>query len=176
MKPENLLLDKEFNLKIADFGFAGPLAGRDGQGLLNTELGTFNYMAPEILLHQPYKGAQIDIFASGIILFIMLAEHPPFTSATPKDPFYKCLAANRSDVFWATYEQDVPEGFFSEEFKELMTNLLKLNPSERPSIDDILASKWMQGPMPTKEEVRAEFEKRNETVKSQIKENKLQEK
>ena len=50
LKPENLMLDNNFVLKIADFGFAGPLAGRDGGGTLSTNLGTLNYMAPEIHL------------------------------------------------------------------------------------------------------------------------------
>lgn len=56
LKPENLLLDKDYNLKIADFGFAAPIEGRDGQGYLHTKLGTLNYMAPEIHLEAPYQG------------------------------------------------------------------------------------------------------------------------
>ena len=44
------MIDENFNLKIADFGFAAPVNGRDGMGLLDTNLGTYNYMAPEILL------------------------------------------------------------------------------------------------------------------------------
>jgi len=51
LKPENILLDKTFILKIADFGFAGPINGRDGKsGYLKTKLGTSSYMAPEIHL------------------------------------------------------------------------------------------------------------------------------
>jgi serine/threonine protein kinase len=50
MKPDNLLLDHQYVLKIADFGLAGPTAGRDGKGYLKTKLGTLNYMAPEIHL------------------------------------------------------------------------------------------------------------------------------
>jgi serine/threonine protein kinase len=57
LKPENLLYDENFNLKIADFGFAAPLTGRDGHGLLKTHLGTFGYMAPEIYAKRPYGGA-----------------------------------------------------------------------------------------------------------------------
>lgn len=48
MKPENLLYDENFNLKIADFGFATAIEGSDGSGLLHTILGTESYMAPEI--------------------------------------------------------------------------------------------------------------------------------
>jgi len=56
LKPENLLLDENYNLKIADFGFAGPMEGRDGSGMLHTKLGTHNYMAPEIHAGKPYNG------------------------------------------------------------------------------------------------------------------------
>jgi serine/threonine protein kinase len=126
LKPENLLLDGDFNLKLGDFGFAAPLEGRDGSGFLTTKLGTLNYMAPEIHLKQPYQGKQVDLFAAAIILFIMVAQHPPFTTATSNDPFYKCLAGNRSDVFWRTHCKSKPNGenFFSPELKELLTCML----------------------------------------------------
>ena len=78
LKPDNLLLDKNFNLKIADFGFAGPIAGRFGDGYLTTYLGTRPYMAPEISEHKAYKGEIVDIFAACIILFIMISGTPPF--------------------------------------------------------------------------------------------------
>jgi len=103
LKPENLLLDHQYCLKIADFGFAAPVEGRDGSGNLTTKLGTLNYMAPEIHLKQPYNGKSVDLFAAAIILFIMVAQHPPFTTAQPTDPFYRCLAANRADIFWKTH-------------------------------------------------------------------------
>ena len=48
LKPENFLLDSDFLLKLADFGFSAPTMGRDGSGYLQTKLGTLNYMAPEI--------------------------------------------------------------------------------------------------------------------------------
>ena len=71
LKPENVLYDSSFNLKIADFGFAAPVDGRDGSGYLKTKLGTESYMAPEIHARKPYNGASVDLFACGIILFIM---------------------------------------------------------------------------------------------------------
>ena len=51
LKPENLLLNKDSDLKIADFGFAAPIKGRDGKGYLDTHLGSLTYMAPEIHLN-----------------------------------------------------------------------------------------------------------------------------
>ena len=49
LKVDNILVDANFNLKVADFGFAAPLEGRTGGGYLSTYLGTESYMAPEIL-------------------------------------------------------------------------------------------------------------------------------
>ena len=114
------MLDNNFVLKIADFGFAGPVQGRDGSGLCTTMLGTQNYMAPEIHLGQDYEGTKIDIFSAAIILFIMVSEHPPFTAARPDDPFYRCLAAKRSDVFWKTHLKEKNQDFYSEGFKDLV--------------------------------------------------------
>ena len=73
------MLDENFNIKIADFGFAAPLQGRDGSGYLKTMLGTQAYMAPEILLREPYQGHVTDLFALGIILFILQSGAPPFS-------------------------------------------------------------------------------------------------
>lgn len=56
LKPENIMFDSNFNLKVADFGFAAPIEGRDKSGLLHTQLGTRSYMAPEIHLAKPYNG------------------------------------------------------------------------------------------------------------------------
>ena len=72
LKCENIFLDEKFNLILADFGFAGPIQGKDGEGKLKSIIGTEGYMAPEIILKKPYVGSQVDIFALGVVLFIMV--------------------------------------------------------------------------------------------------------
>ena len=71
LKPENLLLGEDYNLKLADFGYAAPVTGRDGSGYLETHCGTMGYMAPEIHLRQKYNGQSVDLFSAAIILFII---------------------------------------------------------------------------------------------------------
>lgn len=114
LKPENLLFDHQFNLKVADFGFATLMEGKDGNGLLKTCLGTESYMAPEIHAKLPYNGSSVDLFAAAIILFIMYAGTPPFTKADCKDPYYKLIVTNRHDTFWQAHLKNKgSENFFS---------------------------------------------------------------
>ena len=100
LKVENILLDCNYDIKIVDFGFACPLEGRDGTGTNRTRVGTLGYMAPEIMAKKPYQGQDADLFALGVILFILYSGHPPFTLANEEDSHYKFLAENRSDLFW----------------------------------------------------------------------------
>ena len=100
MKPENLLLDEEYNLKVADFGLCGPINGRDGSGLLKTQCGTETYMAPELHMGKSYTGEGVDLFAAAAILFTLLTARPPFERATVNDSLYKFIAADRACIFW----------------------------------------------------------------------------
>lgn len=68
LKLENILIDDNFNLKIADFGFAS----YKSIDALNSYRGTMTYMAPEIKEGKTYKGKQVDLFSMGVILFIIV--------------------------------------------------------------------------------------------------------
>ena len=78
LKCEHIFFDRDFNLKVGDFAFAGPIEGKDGSGFLTTKLGTRDYKAPEIHEGRPYKGSQVDVFALGVIMFILVQGRAPF--------------------------------------------------------------------------------------------------
>lgn len=108
-------------------------------------------MAPEIHNKQPYLGYQVDLFAAAVILFVMVTGHPPFGKAEVADPYYKCIAANRGDLFWTTHSKRWPPNFVSAELRELLTGMLQVDKMHRPSISEVLGHRWMQGPMPSYE-------------------------
>lgn len=133
LKPDNVLLDDNFQLKIADFGFAAPLMGRYGSGYLRTKCGTKPYMAPEIHADKPYKGEAVDLFASAIILFIMVSGTPPFNQAKPDEYYYKYIYNNNWAKFWPYHYQGKPskQNFYSDSFKDLIQSMLAYEPSKR---------------------------------------------
>lgn len=67
---------------------------------LSTYCGTEAYMAPELLLELDYSGVSVDLFAAGIILFIMYSGTPAFGLAKPSDPYYRLLCTNKHNFFW----------------------------------------------------------------------------
>ena len=114
-------------MKIADFGFAASLKGKDGSCQLRTQLGTCAYMAPEIHLGNIYSGTSVDLFAAAIILFIMVTQRPPFSSANPKDPHYAYLAAKRSDMFWKAHKNAESAGepeVFTKDFTDFFEQMV----------------------------------------------------
>ena len=124
-------------------------------------------MAPEIISRSSYQGQVVDLFASAVILFILYAQHPPFINANPKDTHYKLLATNRSDLFWKAHSNSKAPGFFSNDFKDLITCMLQVHPHQRLSMADIIGHPWLAGPTATKEEVMAEFAKRHAQIKKE---------
>ena len=156
LKSENILVDCKFNLKITDFGLSIPLIGRYGTNALYSKVCTLNYMAPEIHNGDPYKGENADLFALGIILFIMVSGGPPFQEAVLSNSCYRLLCRNNQG-FWAMHSQSKPYGFYTPEFKSLVSQMLALDPSNRLSIENIKNHPWLNGPIATPEEVFEEM-------------------
>lgn len=169
IKPDNILLDKNFNIKIADFGFAGPIAGRDNQGgylagYLTTQLGTVPYQAPEINDNKPYKGTEVDLFALNIVLFILVSGLPPFREAKGDDFYYNLIKSGRPQDFWRYHTQDRQNGgdFFSAEFRDFIWKAFQYSPQHRMSTLDIETHPWFNGPVVSNEEYLAEMRRRKE--------------
>lgn len=163
IKAENLLLDSQYVLKLADFGFSAELAGKDHAGALHTYKGTAGYMAPEIHLGQCYSGQKVDLFAAGVLLFTMVAQHPPFKKAVSQDAFYKLFCYD-NERFWQGMAMNKPPDIFSSELKAMINSLLAFNPMMRPSIAEIKSHSWYNGSDMAEEELRAEFRVRREKI------------
>jgi len=78
LKTENILIDSDLNLKVADFGFAC----NKSINQLHCFKGTKTYMAPEIKERKTYDGTKTDIFSLGMILFIIVTGTLPFLEAS----------------------------------------------------------------------------------------------
>lgn len=166
LKTENLMMDENWNLKIADFGYATSISGHKGTGLLDSYLGTISYVCPEILTHMPYMGTCSDIFSCGVILFVLVTGKMPFGKATIHDVYYKNFATCEYDKYWDIMTKRLVP--VSEEFKGLINLLLAFDPTQRPSINEIRNHEWMIMSEPNQFDARNlinnEFENRKKIV------------
>ena len=113
-----------------------------------------------------YDLPPVDIFAAGIILFMMIAGHPPFRKAESSDSWYKFIAAKRSDMFWQYHnsakEKTFGPGFYSQDLQTLLTGIYEPDPTKRYKIAQIKSSKWFNGPVADDAAILKEFAKYNE--------------
>jgi serine/threonine protein kinase len=158
IKAENLLLDCDFNLKIADFGLSAP--GSQGK-LLSTECGTKGYMAPEVVAHEPYDGAASDVWSAGVVLFIMLAGFPPFQVADMSDWWFRAITNNRYQSFWDAHRRTAS---FSEEAMNFMSRIFCANPADRITIEEMLDDPWFTGAVLEQDVLVAELQQRQSKV------------
>lgn len=161
LKPENILLNKDFKLKIADFGLAHSLVNPDEEKhIMTTDVGTKAYKAPEILRGKPYDES-VDIFAAGVILFIMMAGFPPFKVATRHDWWYDCLIRENRALFWKAHERNA---YFSTDAKDLINKLLSPDPAKRITIAQIEEHEFFKGHVLSDAELKEDFLLRKEQV------------
>lgn len=90
-----------------------------------------------------YTGLQADIFATGVILFIMYNGAPPFLSTKPGDKIYQLIKSKNYAKFWSLHEKKKPAGFYPDSFKRLMNEFFSYDPSKRPSFASLAENEWL---------------------------------
>ncbi|KAK9471778.1 kinase-like domain-containing protein [Dipodascopsis tothii] len=129
LKLENILMDRHENVKIADFGFTREC---DSKKLLETFCGTICYAPPEMVRAERYRGKAVDIWSLGVILYALICGELPFDEDDE--------LATRTQIVEAEpkYPSYVPD-----DARSLLVAMLSKAPSERPTIDEILAHPFL---------------------------------
>ncbi|KZT10095.1 Pkinase-domain-containing protein [Laetiporus sulphureus 93-53] len=136
LKPENLLLDKDKNIKVADFGMA---AWQGKSDLLRTACGSPHYAAPEVIMGHAYNGAYSDIWSCGIILFALLAGRLPFDDED--------LTSLLEKVKLGKYTMPAD---IDTRAKDLISRMLQKDVSKRITIPEILEHPFYKSQKPKK--------------------------
>ncbi|KAB5523408.1 hypothetical protein PHYPO_G00152230 [Pangasianodon hypophthalmus] len=130
LKAENLLLDSNMNIKLADFGFGNFFVpGKP----LNTWCGSPPYAAPEIFKGREYEGPQLDIWSLGVVLYVLVCGYLPFDAAS--------LPALKQRVIEGHFR--IPY-FMSQECENLIRRMLVVDPAKRISLAQIKQHCWMK--------------------------------
>ena len=152
LKPENILMtdnSPNADIRLVDFGLGKII----GPGEMCTDpFGTFSYVAPEVLKEKPYS-FKVDLFAIGIIAYLLVAGFLPFDHETSE----KEIA--RQTVYEPTPFPTSVWKNISNEARAFVDNLLQKNPEKRMGIQEVLQHKWLQK-YNSKEIIS--FKKRNE--------------
>ncbi|KAF7837957.1 CBL-interacting serine/threonine-protein kinase 4-like [Senna tora] len=130
IKPQNLLLDKDGDVKVSDFGLSA-LPEQLNNGLLKTACGTPCFTAPEILHHRRYDGSKADAWSCGVLLYVMLTGYLPFNDSNMPMMFRRINS--RSYVFPA---------YISGRARSVIHNLLHPDPLHRMSLEDLFGNPW----------------------------------
>lgn len=137
LKCENLLLDKDFNIKLSDFGFS-KRCQRDDSGRLTlskTFCGSAAYAAPEVLQGIPYQPKVYDVWSLGVILYIMVCGSMPYDDSNIK----KMLRIQKE------HRINFPRSkHLTGECKDLIYRMLQPDVSRRLHIDEVLSHPWVQ--------------------------------
>jgi serine/threonine protein kinase len=172
IKADNILLDEKYNIKIADFGLSGFTYGNNGKILQKERVGTEQYMAPEVIEKKEYDGEKADIFSTGVLIFNILTGKIPFPIAKVYNEgskiklLYRFIKEKDEKNYWETLKEEGIDGL-SPEFKDLFLKMVAFEPSERPTIKEILNHDWMKEVSNLNEE---EFKQYEEDLISELKE------
>ncbi|XP_017291764.1 MAP/microtubule affinity-regulating kinase 4 isoform X1 [Kryptolebias marmoratus] len=129
LKAENLLLDADSNIKIADFGFSNEFT--EGSKL-DTFCGSPPYAAPELFQGKKYDGPEVDIWSLGVILYTLVSGSLPFDGQNLKELRERVLRGKYRVPF-----------YMSTDCEGILRRFLVLNPTKRCSLEQIMKDKWI---------------------------------
>ncbi|XP_074497226.1 MAP/microtubule affinity-regulating kinase 4-like isoform X4 [Sebastes fasciatus] len=129
LKAENLLLDADSNIKIADFGFSNEFTAGSK---LDTFCGSPPYAAPELFQGKKYDGPEVDIWSLGVILYTLVSGSLPFDGQNLKELRERVLRGKYRVPF-----------YMSTDCEGILRRFLVLNPTKRCSLDQIMKDKWI---------------------------------
>ncbi|XP_075968070.1 MAP/microtubule affinity-regulating kinase 4 isoform X4 [Anarhichas minor] len=129
LKAENLLLDADANIKIADFGFSNEFTAGSK---LDTFCGSPPYAAPELFQGKKYDGPEVDIWSLGVILYTLVSGSLPFDGQNLKELRERVLRGKYRVPF-----------YMSTDCEGILRRFLVLNPAKRCSLEQIMKDKWI---------------------------------
>eukprot|EP00492_Amphilonche_elongata_P001364 TRINITY_DN184_c0_g1_i4.p1 TRINITY_DN184_c0_g1~~TRINITY_DN184_c0_g1_i4.p1 ORF type:complete len:351 (+),score=69.32 TRINITY_DN184_c0_g1_i4:425-1477(+) len=153
IKPQNILLTNNFQVKLVDFG-SSKLFNR--QELMRTfRVGTKGYQAPEVLLQRGYT-LKCDIFSLGVLLFVILTKHPPFRQAVSEDQWFRQIAKKQFASFWAKHPKDK----LTRPCMDLICKMLCYQPLDRLTIQAVEVHPWNQADVYSPSQIMKVMEER----------------
>ncbi|XP_047287344.1 MAP/microtubule affinity-regulating kinase 3 isoform X15 [Homo sapiens] len=129
LKAENLLLDADMNIKIADFGFSNEFTVG---GKLDTFCGSPPYAAPELFQGKKYDGPEVDVWSLGVILYTLVSGSLPFDGQNLKELRERVLRGKYRIPF-----------YMSTDCENLLKRFLVLNPIKRGTLEQIMKDRWI---------------------------------
>uniref|UniRef100_A0A2A4K5M6 non-specific serine/threonine protein kinase n=1 Tax=Heliothis virescens TaxID=7102 RepID=A0A2A4K5M6_HELVI len=134
LKAENLLLDKDMNIKLADFGFSNEYTAGSP---LATWCGSPPYAAPELFEGRQYDGPKADIWSLGVVLYVLVCGALPFDGST----LHELRSVVLSGKFRIPY-------FMSQDCEHLIRHMLVVEPEKRLSLRSVARHRWLAAHQP----------------------------
>ncbi|TPP66074.1 MAP/microtubule affinity-regulating kinase [Fasciola gigantica] len=129
LKAENLLLDSDLNIKLADFGFANEF---NPGTKLDTFCGSPPYAAPELFQGKKYDGPEVDVWSLGVILYTLVSGSLPFDGQNLRELRERVLRGKYRIPF-----------YMSTDCESLLKKMLVLNPAKRYSLEAVMKDRWI---------------------------------
>ncbi|KAM9728422.1 MAP/microtubule affinity-regulating kinase 4 isoform 4-T5 [Menidia menidia] len=129
LKAENLLLDADANIKIADFGFSNEFTLGNK---LDTFCGSPPYAAPELFQGKKYDGPEVDVWSLGVILYTLVSGSLPFDGQNLKELRERVLRGKYRVPF-----------YMSTDCEGILRRFLVLNPGKRCTLEQVMKDKWI---------------------------------